>query len=147
MERATGAYAHFSKDEIRPVDAHAGFAGRPSWWNQDDNLPIAPGQVRNRVWERGHLVGSKLGGAGGTEYRNMVPLYAKVNDPLMYRQVELPLANLALAGACMDYFVVPNYFTGHYYPDSLYVLAYAENNLVEEAVIFNTPDGWIIRNA
>lgn len=139
-QRATGALARFSKDQIRPPGTREGFVGEPRWYNTT-NLPIEPGERLGDIWEKGHLIGSRLGGAGRQQWRNMVPLYARANAPTMYWEVEAPVADMALAGACVDYLAVPMYDTDHYYPDNVLVVALVNRSVQKVVNIPNRREG------
>lgn|GEM_PF-6111017 len=135
-QRATRAEAQFSKDQIRPPNQYARFTGKPTWYN-NTNLPVPRNEDIEAVWAKGHLIGSKLGGAGGQEWRNMVPLYIKANFPTMYKSVEEYAADLALAGACIQYLAAPAYVSDNYYPDALAIVVVA-NKVVRKVVTYRT---------
>jgi hypothetical protein len=94
------------------------------WWNTQ-NLPTPAGVPINFVWERGHLIGSKLGGAGGWDFRNMVALRAPANKQ-MYFGTEVLAERAALAGKCIDYLAVPEFDGTNWWPAKVYVLAVAD---------------------
>ncbi len=76
------------------------------------NLPVWWGalttQFRNGDWQRGHLIGNQLGGPGGTEWRNMVPLHRRANDPGMQECEEI-VKERAKCGESVNLVVTPTY--------------------------------------
>ena len=139
MDRATGAFAEFSAPQIRPAGQHAGFnSNGPSWYNTT-NLPVPAGSTIGQTWNKGHLIGSKMGGAGGSTWENMVPLYRRINSPWMRDIIENEAVTLALAGECVIYMAVPTYSGSAYYPSSVFVDMAASDGSFDTVVIPNDP--------
>lgn len=75
--------------------------------------------------EKGHLLGSKLGGPGGgcrNGNQNMVPLTRVTNSPVMYAYENRVLIAVR-KGECVTYTVIPHYARDKYYPDYLTISA------------------------
>src|SRR5262249_28311996 len=80
--RAAGAQAYLHRSFC--CGGSNFFTGYPSWWNL---LPAGT------TWIRSHLIGGQLTGQAGMEFRNLVPLYARANNPIM-RACETYVARL-----------------------------------------------------
>jgi RHS repeat-associated protein len=125
LGRATGANAQFSAPQIR-IGERADFAQNGPWWWNGTNLPTPRDAEVSDVWDKGHLVASVLGGAGGTQWKNMVPLYRSVNYPTMYWDVENRAQAAALGGGCVQYWVAPEYTGNHYFPDCVGIMIFVD---------------------
>lgn len=77
----------------------------PPWWETMRNqfLPTFPDK-----WERGHLIGNRLGGPGGSTWWNMVPLHDEANAPGMFN-CEKKIRKAAEDGHCVKLTVTPIY--------------------------------------
>ncbi|MEU9661586.1 DNA/RNA non-specific endonuclease [Streptomyces chartreusis] len=78
---------------------------------------IPQGYYGGGTLHRGHLLGRQLGG-DGDDLRNLVPLYADVNTPLM-RGYEDALAKRLSRGETLYYQVIPHYPGNDPIPDYL----------------------------
>ncbi|MFJ8112136.1 LamG-like jellyroll fold domain-containing protein [Streptomyces sp. NPDC096132] len=78
---------------------------------------IPQGYYGGKVLHRGHLLGRQLGG-DGDDLRNLVPLYADINTPLM-RGYEDALAARLQTGETIYYQVIPHYQGRSPMPDYL----------------------------
>jgi hypothetical protein len=84
----------------------------PGYYSQKDAVKNGLSPV-----VRGHLLGRQLGGSG-TDRRNLVPLYVKVNSPLM-RDFENEMAARVKGGETLWYSVRAHYTGDNPIPDSL----------------------------
>jgi hypothetical protein len=100
--RATRGHAYITP---MSVGGHSEFSSVPGWW---DLLSYAPPRDL-MAWQASHIIGGQLGGAGSPEYRNLLPLYRRANNPGM-RTCETFARKLAeKCGLCVTYSVTPVY--------------------------------------
>jgi hypothetical protein len=79
---------------------------RPNWW---DDFEMANPTLPNDEWQRSHLLGSQLGGSGGSVWANMVPLHKDANKGIMV-MCENRIAEYVLTcGDCVIYSATPVY--------------------------------------
>ncbi|MCA9012520.1 MAG: DNA/RNA non-specific endonuclease [Planctomycetaceae bacterium] len=138
QQRATGASAYMSAKSVGLPRSN--FNVYPSWWDSSwrDN--------RGRPIERGHLIGSDIGGAGGAEYRNLVPMYLSVNrggGPVVgldrgMAGPEREVKNAALRGGKIMLFVAPIYNGSDNIPAGIEYWALGETLYLQELII-NSP--------
>jgi len=124
---ATGLKVLITPKSIRAENQRESFRTgptEPEWWGRfETGEPAPPGTE----WERGHLFGSKLGGAGVREWANMVPLVDQVNRGIMlnYERIvaKAVLGSTGKLPMNIDFHVTPTYFPGKLAPASVRILA------------------------
>jgi hypothetical protein len=95
----------------------------PPWWS--DFTMANPITQAGDSWQRGHLLGSQLGGNGHSTWANMVPLHLAANKSVMV-MCENRIAEYILAcGDCVTYSATPVYTGNNLHPD--YILLEAES--------------------
>ncbi len=135
LGRAQGVFACLNSGDYNyvhseKIDGHMGvlsdwalssnetaIVGTPAQFPIDwDHVPVGYGASR-LGHHRGHLLARELGG-DGTDLRNLVPLYAKVNSRTM-RGYEDALAKRVKTGETIYYQVTPHYSGENPVPDYL----------------------------
>ena len=76
ISKATGGIAYVTPES--PI-LKSPFNNAPWWYTKLPKLKPEEGTW----WERSHLIAAQLGGTGGSNWQNMVPLYPVANDPGM----------------------------------------------------------------
>ena len=93
----------------------------PAWW---DHLTTA---FPDGDWARGHLIGNALGGPGGKEWWNMVPLHRRANNPGMWN-CESKIRDAANDGHCIKLTVTPIYGNRQVIPTFIKIEAVSVNS-------------------
>jgi RHS repeat-associated protein len=123
LDRATGAFAILDASSIRPAGERDDFTTYPMWWMPPNRNPMSLPQGIN--WDRGHLLGSKLGGDGGMTLENLVAQTASANEQDQWLNVERIILEAAQAGDCIVFVALPCYGQRNYYPNFVKFLAVA----------------------
>ena len=79
------------------------------------------------VWQRGHLIGSQLGGEGGANYNNLIPM-SPASNILFRDEVENPIANAA-RNQCVFYWVWAGYVGDDLSPTRITAIAIGDGGL------------------
>ena len=130
--RATGVASQFGRSNVG--GPYRGFSGYPSWW---------PSIPNSSELQRGHLLASSLGGSGGVEFRNMIPIYRNTNvrsGTRGMRTFEHEARIRAQGGECILAFITPVYFTdGNPVPIGIAIVAAGNRGYFYEQLIFPLP--------
>jgi hypothetical protein len=113
-QRSKGVRAYITKKMIgkgSQFNRHG-----PDWWSELRDSVHPTGE-----WHRGHLLGNQLGGPGGSDWRNMVPLHARANDPAMENCESLIRKVVEDCGTCVHFLATPIYTGNTVVPDRIII--------------------------
>ena len=114
LGRPIKVVATLTPAEIRPAGSRADF--KSGAWPSPGYLSRLPAPPAGRSWERGHFLASRLGGAGGENWFNMVPQYDSVNDPL-WKQCESRIVEAVHLYGCVRFTATAHYTGSNLHPD------------------------------
>src|SRR5262249_54642454 len=106
------------------------FVGYPDWWNLKTEQPDG--------YARGHLFAGFLGGDGGKEWNNMVPLFHRANSVAML-ECEKRVRDAAQCGHCVEYTVEAVYEVGvkSRIPEEIHIVAKSKQGFALDVTIPN----------
>jgi hypothetical protein len=105
----------------------------PPWWA---DFKMANPVTFPDQWQRGHLLGSQLGGNGGSTWANMVPLHFDANKGVMV-MCENRIKDYILAcGDCVTYSATPDYSGNNLHPNYVLLEAVSKNKKANGSPVF-----------
>ena len=133
-KRSKGVRAYITKDMIgtgKEFSRHG-----PDWW-MDLRTVVHP----TGDWHRGHLLGNQLGGPGGSDWRNMVPLHARANDPAMENCESLIRRVVEDCCLCVHFLAIPKYDNDPIVPSRVIITVKSDDgSFSKRFTIMNVPN-------
>lgn len=105
----------------------------PPWWSDFTTAnPVTPPDS----WQRGHLLGSQLGGNGHSTWANMVPLHLNANKSLMVMCENRIVEYINACGDCVIYSATPVYSGNNLHPNYVLLEAVSKNTKANGTPVF-----------
>jgi hypothetical protein len=96
----------------------------PGWWADfKAKNPVTPPDE----WQRGHLLGTQLGGEGGSNWPNMAPMHLLVNKSVMVMCENRIAEYIKNCDDCVTYSATPVYSGNNLHPNYVLIVAVSRN--------------------
>ncbi len=128
VRRAKGVVAYITPSSLPPrgmrfSNFNSGNRS-PEWWKEFRDMNPPP----LTQWERGHLLGSSLGGPGGSSWENMVPLYQYPNGTIFADCEKLVRMMVETCNICVRYRATASYTGDSLKPNFITLTVASDDN-------------------